>query len=140
MNDYTFRTSNLLPLSVGFDRPFKALEALAGVKTPSYPPYNIVKTGEDQYLIEIAVAGFNTEDEFNISVQDNVLVIAGSKNEPSAEYLYHGIATRDFKREFTLASTIVVDKATLKDGILSIELRNVIPESMKPRQIPVEIA
>lgn len=139
MNDYTFRTSNVLPFSIGFDRPLRMLEALSGAKVPSYPPYNIIKSSDETYLIELAVAGFNTKDEFNISVQDNILTVAGSKVEPEADYIYHGIATRDFKREFTLASTIEVVKATLKDGILSIELRNVIPESMKPKQIPVDI-
>ena len=139
MNDYTFRSSNFFPFTIGFDRPLKVLEALTNVKAPSYPPYNIIKIGDENYTIELAIAGFNSKDEVDVSVKDNVLYVVGSKvvADDSVEYLYQGIAARDFRREFTLADNVEVTGAELKDGILTISLHRRIPEEMKPRQIPV---
>ena len=124
------------PLFIGFDRLLNKAQTF----TPSqsnYPPYNIVKVDEDNYAIELAVAGF-FEDELSIEVKDGILYVEGTKGEhEEGEYLHKGISARAFRRSFTLGDTIVVRGADLSQGILTIDLENVIPEEKKPRKIAI---
>jgi molecular chaperone IbpA len=105
-----------------------------------YPPCNIVRTGEDNYRISLAVAGFKPE-QINVTIHQNTLTIAGRPNERQgeAEYLYRGIAGRPFERRFNLADFVEVKRASFEDGLLQIELEREVPESMKPRKIEVEL-
>ncbi|NBU89038.1 MAG: hypothetical protein EBS16_07520 [Betaproteobacteria bacterium] len=130
---------DLLLASVGFERLFDAfteIEKTASSRAATnYPPYNIIKRGEHQYTVELAVAGFKQE-ELEITSEGNKLSIAGQvRKVQEGEYLHKGIATRDFRHEFTLAETVVVKGADLRDGLLIVQLENVIPEEKKPRKI-----
>jgi molecular chaperone IbpA len=127
--------------TVGFDRLFDMLESSGfGNGGENYPPFDLIKTGENDYRIELAVAGFKA-DEIDITAQQNVLVVTGKKAEStetgSGDYIYRGIANRSFERRFALADHIQVKNADLKDGMLMIELVREIPEAMKPRKISV---
>src|SRR3954466_10954157 len=127
--------------TVGFDRLFDMLEnSNAGQTQENYPPFDLIKKGDNDYCIELAVAGFKP-DEIDITAQQNVLIVSGRKNEESAEqgsdYIYRGIATRSFERRFALADHIQVKGADMKDGLLSIELKREIPEAMKPKKIKI---
>ena len=126
------------PLFVGFDRIFDRMHTLNSLdqhKT-NYPPYNIIKSGDSEYLVELAIAGF-TEDDLDITLEDGVMTVKGSRDISDTEYLHKGISSRSFKRTFTLADTIVVQDAELKDGILHVHLENVIPDEKKPRKIAI---
>lgn len=131
-------TTDLLndPFFIGFDRVLDRMkDATPGQN--NYPPYNIVKTDEDSYAIELALAGFN-DDEITIEVKDGVLSVEGRKDEETeTKYLHKGISARHFRRTFTLADTIVVGGAEFNNGILTIGLENVIPEEKKPRKIAI---
>jgi molecular chaperone IbpA len=127
--------------TVGFDRLFDMLESgTAGNGGENYPPFDLIKTGENDYRIELAVAGFKP-DEIDITAQQNVLIVSGRKSEESgdkgSDYIYRGIATRSFERRFALADHIQVKGADLKDGLLAVELVREIPEAMKPRKIDI---
>jgi molecular chaperone IbpA len=127
--------------SVGFDRLFDMLENSGHANgSENYPPFDLIRSGENEYRIELAVAGFK-QDEIDITAHQNVLIVAGKKNEQSekdgANYVYRGIANRSFERRFALADHIKVTGADLKDGLLSIELVREIPEAMKPRKIDI---
>jgi len=127
--------------TVGFDRLFDMLEnGGVGNGGENYPPFDLRKTGENDYQIDLAVAGFKPE-EIDITAQQNVLVVSGRKRDESEEkgsdYIYRGIATRSFERRFALADHIQVKDADLKDGLLSIELVREIPEAMKPKKINI---
>lgn len=125
------------PFFIGFDNVLTKLSHAGQSNASNYPPYNLVKTSEDTYLIELAVAGFSEED-FDIELHDGVLTIkaqVGSEDEKN--YLHKGIATRSFVRKFTLADTIQVEGVSLRQGILTVELCNVIPEEKKPKKIPI---
>jgi len=133
--------TNLLndPMFIGFDNLLNTVnKALAKpVNQTNYPPYNIIKTEENWYELQLAIAGFN-DDDLNIEIRDSVLSIKGNKSEEDTnDYIHKGISARSFYRTFTLADTIVVRAADLKDGILTIELENVIPEEKKPRKIEI---
>ena len=138
------RTFDLAPLyrsTVGFDRLFSLLDQVAGVDgAPSYPPYNIERTGENAYRITLAVAGF-TEADLSIEKKEDTLTIRGDKQvkdaEKSGEVLYQGIAARAFERRFQLADHVQVKGAALENGLLHVDLVREIPEAMKPRQIPI---
>ena len=128
------------PLLVGFDRIFDRMHTLNTVqgKQSNYPPYNIIKKGDNLYEVEIAVAGF-LKSEITIELEDGVLTVTG-KREPlndGIDFIHKGIAERDFTRKFTLSDTIEVRGADLNSGILSIVLENVIPEHKKPRTIAI---
>ena len=125
------------PFLVGFDRILDRMHTL-NTKQTNYPPYNIIKTGEDTYLIEIAVAGFDEED-FDIELHDGVLTVRAEidATEEKTDYLHRGIAARNFERKFTLADTIEVEGVSLHQGMLTINLQNVIPEHKKPRKIAI---
>src|SRR5215210_2407411 len=131
--------------TVGFDRLFDMLEnSTAGQTQENYPPFDLIKDGDNEYRIELAVAGFKP-DEIDITAQQNVLIVSGRKAEESeggnspggSDYIYRGIATRSFERRFALADHIQVRGADLKDGLLSIALKREIPEAMKPRKIDI---
>jgi molecular chaperone IbpA len=137
------RQFDLAPLyrnTVGFDRLFSMLDQLVSVdSTPSYPPYNIERTGENAYRISVAVAGF-TDGDLSIEVKENALTIRGDKQvaeDRKAEVLYQGIAARSFERRFQLADGVQVTGAALENGLLHVELVREIPEAKKPRQIPI---
>ena len=127
--------------TVGFDRLFDMLESSSlGQAQENYPPFDLIKLGDNDYRIELAVAGFKP-DELDITAQQNVLVVTGRKKDESEEkgnnYVYRGIATRSFERRFALADHIQVRGADMKDGLLSIELVREIPEAMKPKKINI---
>ena len=127
--------------TVGFDRLFDMLEnSSIGQTQENYPPFDLVKEGENEYRIQLAVAGFRP-DEIDITAQQNVLVVSGRKTDESDEkgtdFIYRGIANRSFERRFALADHIQVKGADLKDGLLAIDLVREIPEAMKPRKIAV---
>ena len=128
--------------TVGFDRLFDMLEnsSFGAGQQENYPPFDLIKEGENQFRIELAVAGFKP-DEIDITAQQNVLVVSGKKNEETeqkgSDYIYRGIANRSFERRFALADHIQVRGADLKDGLLAIELVREIPEAMKPRKIDI---
>ena len=130
---------NVLLSSVGFDRLINAMEEMSSGETlskaQSYPPYNIIKKNERDYAIEIAVAGFKS-NEIDITSEGNKLTVVGkAKTEQAGEYLHKGIANRDFSHDFTLAETVIVRSADIEDGLLIIKLENVIPEEKLPRKI-----
>jgi molecular chaperone IbpA len=124
--------------SIGFDRVFEMLEDAARVESiDNWPAYDIFKTSEDGYRVQIAVAGFG-QDELNISSQPNLLVVSGEKKPvDGSEYLHRGIAQRAFTRRFELADHVKVTGANLVNGLLAIDLQREIPESMKPRRIAI---
>ena len=128
--------------TVGFDRLFDMLENSGPANGgENFPPFDLVKTGDNDYRIDLAIAGFKT-DEIDITAQQNVLIVTGKKKEEDSgekgsDYIYRGIATRSFERRFALADHIQVRSADMKDGLLSIELVREIPEAMKPRKIAV---
>ena len=131
--------------TVGFDRLFDMLEnSSLGQTQENYPPFDLIKTGENQYRIELAVAGFKP-DELDITAQQNVLVVSGRKGEETedgnspgtSDYIYRGIANRSFERRFALADHIQVTSADMRDGLLVVDLVREIPEAMKPRKIDI---
>ena len=137
------RTFDLAPLyrsTVGFDRLFTLFDQLGDNGTPGYPPYNIERTGENDYRITVAVAGF-AEPELSIEVKENALTIRGDKqtktDEHKGETLYQGIAARAFERVFQLADFVQVKGASLENGLLHVDLVREIPEAKKPRQIAI---
>jgi molecular chaperone IbpA len=135
------RTIDLTPLYrsvVGFDRLADLLDAASTEAASGYPPYNIERTAENAYRIEIAVAGFKSED-LNIEVKENLLTVQGRKaaNDEAKRYLHRGLAERNFDRRFQLADYVVVEDAQLANGLLSISLKRELPEALKPRRIEI---
>jgi molecular chaperone IbpA len=137
------RTFDLAPLyrsTVGFDRLFSLFDQAAGHDgAPGYPPYNIERTGDNEYRITVAVAGFS-EADVNIEAKESTLTIRGEKQakaESNGEVLYQGIAGRAFERVFQLADFVQVKGASLENGLLHVDLVREIPEAKKPRQIPI---
>lgn len=127
--------------SVGFDRVFNLLENAQRARSVNdWPPYDIVKTGDDSYRIVTAVAGFAKED-LEITFQSNLLTVTGKKQDgPAEQYLHRGIAAPPFEHRFELADHVRVNGADLNSGLLSIELVREIPEEMKPRNIAIQAA
>lgn len=139
----TASLSNLSRALIGFDRVFNDINRLQ-LRNDNYPPHNIVKTGENTYIIEMAVAGFS-KDEIRIEIENNQLSIIGKKAEPSDPdaqannvYLHRGLASRDFVKVFPLADHIQVGDAELTNGILSVKLTRIVPESLKPRVVSIK--
>ena len=135
------RTIDLTPLYrsvVGFDRLAALMDAASTEAATGYPPYNIERTDENAYRIEIAVAGFKPED-LAIEVKENLLTVQGRKvaNDEAKRYLHRGLAERNFERKFQLADYVVVADANLADGLLSITLKRELPEALKPRTIAI---
>jgi molecular chaperone IbpA len=136
------RQFDLAPLyrsTVGFDRLFSALDQFASTDAaPTYPPYNIERTGETAYRITLAVAGF-TDQDLSIEVRENALTVKGERKaeEKRTEFLHQGIAARTFERRFQLADHVQVTGANLENGLLHVDLVREIPEAKKPRQIQI---
>lgn len=135
-----FDPSLLYRSTVGFDRLFSLLDQFApeAGQAQGYPPYNIERTGENDYRISIAVAGF-AESDLNIEVKENVLTVKGERKaqENRGEVLHQGIAARAFERRFQLADYVVVKGASLENGLLHIDLVREVPEAKKPRTIAI---
>jgi molecular chaperone IbpA len=136
----TFDLSPLTRSTIGFDRMFRLLDSVSGTSdVPSYPPYNIVKHGDDKYSITVAVAGFG-EDELDVKVQDGQLIVSSTPEKAEKEdvsYLHRGIARRAFELRFSLADYIEVTGASVDNGMLTIDLVRNVPEAMKPRTIAI---
>ena len=136
----TFDYSPFYRATVGFDRVFDLLDSVAGQTAISaFPPYNIEKAGEDSYRIVMAVAGFS-EAELNVTQKENELLVTGQtaqNGQDDKQYLYRGIAGRNFERRFQLADHVKVTGAKLANGLLTIELQREIPEEKKPRAIEI---
>ena len=125
--------------TIGFDRIFDELERTFAIsQSNSYPPYNIAKIDENEFIISLAVAGFTMED-LEITKEANVLRIEGSspKGEEQVNYLHKGIGSRNFRREFALADHVEVVDAKLSVGMLDIRLRREIPEALQPKKIEI---
>ena len=137
----TINAADLAQISralVGFDRYFNTPNPTNG----NYPPHNIVKYSDTSYAIEVAVAGF-TKEEVTVEVDQDQLTIRGVKNRPNEstgqiEYLHRGLAARDFEQTFTLAEYMEVVGAKVQDGMLQIDIKRVVPEALKPRQIEIK--
>jgi molecular chaperone IbpA len=136
------RTVDFSPLYrsvVGFDRLAALLDQAATQDSASgYPPYNIERTDENAYRIEIAVAGFRP-DELTIEVRENLLTVTGRKtaNDDARKFLHRGLAERNFERRFQLADYVIVSDAALDNGLLSVSLKRELPEALKPRTIAI---
>jgi molecular chaperone IbpA len=124
--------------TVGFDHLFDLLaNAAIPQSQENYPPYNIIRTDEDNYRISVAVAGF-TPEEISITAEQNQLTVEGQKRaQPNGQYLYQGISARAFRRQFNLADYVKVKGASFENGLLEIDLVREVPEAMKPRRIEI---
>jgi len=137
--------NQLRPFTVGFDNVFDNFESMfdegvLNVSSVNYPPYNIVKTGDNAYDIEIALAGFG-KDDINVEYAENQLTIKSVKKEEKQEkegVIHKGISKRHFVRSFTVADDVEVKGAELKDGLLTVALERIIPEAKKPRTIKIK--
>jgi len=126
--------------TVGFDRLFDMIETNArGATSDNYPPFNLERIAQDRYRITLAIAGFS-RDEIAITAQQNLLLVAGKKEEraPGGQLLHVGIANRSFERRFELADFVLVEDARLNDGLLVIDLVREVPEAMKPKSIAIK--
>ena len=136
----TYDFSPLYRSTVGFDRLFDLLDQTARADTsPNWPPYNIERTGEDDYRITMALAGFSP-DEIELVQKENTLFVAGHKNtdhQEHAEILHRGIATRPFRQSFSLADHVKVTGARFEHGLLTVDLKREVPEALKPRRIEI---
>jgi molecular chaperone IbpA len=143
MTNLTLRSLDIPSLhkfAVGFDQVFDDLLRVSSNQQNNYPPYNIIKHNEDEFSIEIAAAGFK-DGNINVTVEKNQLTVSGDKDATdsmeSVEYLYRGISSRNFSRTWTLADHVEVDGAIMKNGILTVRLKRVVPEEMKPKSIAI---
>lgn len=132
---------NLSPFTVGFDRIFDVLEHQATTQNTGFPPFNILKTSDTDFRIELALAGYKEED-LEIEVKEDVLTITGDGRDNldqaiENEYVHRGISSRKFVRRFTLASDVIVKDAHLENGMLNVHLERIIPEEKKPRKIAI---
>ncbi|UUM30623.1 Hsp20 family protein [Vibrio japonicus] len=135
------RTVDFTPLyrnAIGFDRLFNMMEAnSAKNNSGGYPPYNIEQKDDNHYRITMAVAGF-AEDQLDITQNENMLIVKGERNgEDDKNYVYQGIAERDFERKFQLADYVKVIGASMENGLLHVDLEREIPEAMQPRKIAI---
>ena len=134
--------NQLRPLSVGFDDMFDHFESMFDVPTVNYPPYNLVKTGDHKFNIEIALAGFNKKD-INITSENGMLTIESKQDEKSkdtkdGEVIHKGISQRYFKRSFTIADDVEIKGAELKDGLLKVSMEKIIPDAKKLKTITIK--
>ena len=131
--------NQLTPYAVGYDKMFDNLSRYVdnNVSSTGFPPYNIRKEGDYHYVIEMALAGFSKED-IEVEVADGTLSVRSDKKDDVADNLYRGISFRKFNRKFTLSDDIVVNDASLDNGMLTINLERVVPEEKKPRLIEVK--
>ena len=143
MRNYDF--APLWRSSIGFDRMFDLINNTQLLEGPdNYPPYDIVRTGDESYRISLAVAGF-AEDDITVTAQQNLLTVTGRKTEektetPAKDFLYRGISARAFERKFSLEDHVEAEKALYENGLLQIDLVRRIPEAMKPRRIEIAAA
>ena len=125
---------------IGFDTMFDQLERRFSTQVNNnYPPHTVIKIGDSDYEIQVAVSGFE-KDEITVEVDQDQLVIRGERKKEDdidVEYLHRGLATRDFVKSLTLAEHMEVGEAKIKNGILTVQIKRIIPESLKPRQIRV---
>jgi molecular chaperone IbpA len=140
MEDVAMRNYDFTPLwrsSIGFDRLFDLINSQIPENQDGYPPYDIVRTGEDTYRISLAIAGFSSDD-ISITAQQNLLIVSGRKTEnPNHEFIYQGISARGFERRFSLADYVEVEGASCENGLLQIDLVRRLPEAMKLRRIEI---
>ena len=131
----------LVPTALGFENAFAALDNASHLLTATqtaFPPVNVIKKDDYNFILELAVAGYR-QNEIEVTTERNSLKVIGKKvDEDTREYLVKGIAGRKFSRQFVLSDTVVVRDANLADGILSIQLENVVPEEQKPRKIEIK--
>jgi molecular chaperone IbpA len=136
-----FDTNSLNRALLGFDNLFDNFEQrFANQINQNYPPYNILKHNEDSYELEIAVTGFE-KDEITVEIDQNQLIVKGQRNEADdvdPTYLHRGLSTRDFTRSWTLAEHMEVGEGTIKNGVLTIELKRVVPDALKPRVLKLK--
>ncbi|MFT8815619.1 Hsp20 family protein [Acetobacter fabarum] len=135
----TYDFAPLFRTAIGFDRLAQVMDTAArSTGTPSYPPYDIAKTGSDSYALTMAIAGF-APDDIELLVQDSTLVVSGRVSAPQdeGEVLHRGIARRAFERRFALADHVEVTGADMNNGLLRISVRQIVPEALKPKRIPV---
>jgi molecular chaperone IbpA len=134
----TFDFSPLWRSTIGFDHLADLLDGkLQQSADDNYPPYNVERCGEDAYRISLAVAGFGMDD-IAVTAERETLTVEGKRPDAAQrQYLYHGIAARPFRRVFNLADYVQVKQASFKDGLLIIDLVREVPDSMKPRRIPI---
>lgn len=130
--------ASLFPRSsfLGFDHLMEELDRATRHATDYYPPHNILKTTDQNYLIELAVAGFK-RDELNVEVKDRTLTITGEHASQGREYIHRGISTKKFVRTFRLSEHVYVNGANIEDGVLSISLKYEVPQDMLPRKIAI---
>lgn len=135
------RTLDFTPLyrnAIGFDRLVNLMENQATAKSQGYPPYNIEQQEEHKYRITMAVAGF-AEQDIDITQNENMLIVRGERQtEDNKNYIYQGIAERDFERKFQLADYVKVLNAVMENGLLHIDLEREVPEAMQPRKISIQ--
>ena len=135
--------NQLRPLSVGFDDVFNHFESMFDydmVNVSNYPPYNIVKTGDNKYDVELALAGFNKKD-INVSVENGMLTIESKEDkskDKDGEVIHKGISKRYFKKSFTISDDVEVKGAELKDGMLRVSMEKIVPEAKKLRTIDIK--
>lgn len=137
----TIDAASLAQLSralIGFDRIFNNIEARS-VNNNNYPPHNIIKHDDNNYEIELAVAGFD-KSEISVTVDQDELLISGRrlKGDPDVAYIHRGLAARDFDRSFTLPQYMEVGEVSLTNGVLSVKLTMIVPEALKPRTIEIK--
>ena len=142
INYTTLDPSRINTYSIGFDRMFDSLTSASGyTQQTNYPPYNIIKKSDTEFLIEVAIAGFS-KDDVEVRMMENRLNISSidlkTSEMDNTEYLHKGISARSFKRAFTLSDDVVVKEANMENGILSISMERVIPEDKKPRTIKIK--
>ena len=121
---------------VGFEHLLNELDFIGRHANDNYPPHNVVKVDEGEYLIELAVSGFK-KDEIEIEQKERTLSITGKHEKRDREYVHQGISTKQFKRQFRLSEYVEVNGASRKDGILSVNLKVVLPEEKRPRKIKI---
>ena len=135
-NDFVSAFPHLENRLIGFDRVFDAVNRIP-MPDAKYPPYNLKKLNDDEYEIQLALAGYQ-KTELSVVVEDGKLVVKGEQDSADVEYLHKGIAERNFTRTWSLADTVKVTGSELKDGILTIKLVNEIPEEKKPQEIKIK--
>ncbi len=133
----TIELPNFARHAIGFDRMFNEMNRQFSNSRDNYPPYNIARLDETNYIVEIAVAGF-AESEIDIELKDSTLIVKGDQNKDNEiEYVHKGISTRNFERNFTIADHVEVRSASVQNGILSIALEQIVPEEQQPKKIQI---
>ena len=124
------------PTFLGFDSMFERLNQTFDHQPSTYPPHNVLKNGEDEVVVELALAGY-AADDISIQVKEEQLIIIGEKPNNKNEYLHHGISAKKFKKQFTLGEYMVVQNASFENGLLKVYIERIIPDEKKPRTIEI---